>query len=552
MIPQAILELNGLLNVNGNRNRQDEKAVEAVAPKEFVHPILTKKDFEKTMDNYRKAVEQYNQKVVAANKEIRAHNATVAVYRQEKPLNNEQQAQLIQFYKSISPLGVWQRNERIQAFNDKAGMIAEMDKIQTVKYPTEQIFEAILWHYNMQLYKRKDVRMKLEVYVPGKMPHVDLHSGWIATAKKEGVVRLPISKDTFRRHRERLFEAGILQDYIFQGSSRPVKMRINPDILVVTDNFSSKKRGAGNQHVTQGGAAECEHNKVSNRTFINKVQIKANVKEHSQERSSLPLTSPDFSSIRNTQEQDVKKNDAPPAEKMSLSGFLRRKIEDPEDLAAELADHQHDQYTPIRLELLQKEAYSGTLDRDEFKELVLQDFFKTAAKLWKDKTPFMGSWMKAYMTWMNEKFVTPSGLSSNKHVIVEWLPEIRYRLTAVGRYLKKHPEFNLLFPGDYFDVTRTTAKEGGFEYTKKAWKKHQAYLQEKENSKKKASATAKARKRRLSDRQKVDQAVNGYLRGKFDLQELLAKVQHIGNRELTDQLPEIIKKANLKFQLKNL
>src|SRR5690554_1870752 len=108
MIPQAILELNGLLNVNGNRNRQDEKAVEAVAPKEFVHPILTKKDFEKTMDNYRKAVEQYNQKVVAANKEIQAHNATVAVYRQEKPLNDQQQAQLIQFYKSISPLGVWQ------------------------------------------------------------------------------------------------------------------------------------------------------------------------------------------------------------------------------------------------------------------------------------------------------------------------------------------------------------------------------------------------------------------------------------------------------------
>lgn len=551
MLNKAILELNGIFNVNRQQKHQEEQ-LRPTAPMEFVHPILTRDNIKETLKNYRKAVDKYNDRVQKANAEVRSYNRKVREKRLKKPLQRRQQGELVHFYKWISPLNVWERNERIEQFSRKSGIAAEKDKIQTIKYSTEQVFAAILWHYNQQLYKRQYQRIQLDVYVPGKLPHVELHSGWITRATEEGVIRLPISNRTFRRHRERLEEAGILQDYVFEGSSRPVKMRVNSEILAITDNHSSKKRAAENQSVTSGGRTECPHNNVSNRDSLNKFQIKANVHKHSDERSSAKgLTSLHFSSIRDTREQDVEKNNAPAREKLSLSQFLRLKIEDKEDFSADLAAHRYDNYTPLRMEILSREAYSGALDRDEFKELVLQDFFKTASKLWKGKNPFVGSWLKAYNHYMAQKWITPGGLSANKQNILTRIPELRYRLQNVGRYLKKHPDFNLLFPGDYFDTTRTTAKEGGFEYTRKAWKKHQDYLQSKKSEEKQAVAKANCRKRRLSDRQKVDKHVNAYLKGKFDLQELFAKVQQVGNRELSQELPEIIKKANIKFQQKN-
>lgn len=550
VLNKAILELNGIFNVN--RQRQSEKQQpRATVQDEFVHPILTTENIKETLQNYRKAVDTYNNKVWAANTLLIRYNANVDKHRQRQPLTQRLQSELMQFYESVAHLDTWTRNEKTEAFNRDHGMIAKKDKIQSIKFPTEQVFAAILWHYNQQLYKRKYQRIELDVYVPGKLPYVQLHSGWITRAKREGVLSLPISNRTFRRYRERLQEAGILQDYVFEGSARPVKMRINPEILVVTDNDSSKKRATDNQLVTRGERTECPHNNVSNRDSLNKIQIKANVSKHSEERSSANgLTSPYFSSMGNTRKQDEKKTDAAAPEKLTLSAFLRQRLEDPEDLGPDLAAHRYDHYTPLRMEILEKEAFSGTLDRDEFKELVLQDFFKTAARLWKDKRPYPGSWIKAYNHWMAQKWVTPGGLSSNKHNILTRIPELRYRLQSVSRFLKNHPDFNLLFPGDYFDTTRTTAKEGGFEYTQKAWKKHQDYMNSKKSSEKQAVATAKKRKRRLSDRQKVDTHVNNYLKGKFDLQELFIKVEQVGNRELTAHLPEILKKANLKFQLK--
>lgn len=551
VLNKAILELNGIFNVN--RQPQSEKQQPlSTAPREFVHPILTKENIKVTLQNYRKAVDAYNDKVWKANTLLKRYNQNVEKHRQRHPLPKRLQAELVQFYESISHLDTWARNEKTEAFNREYGMIAGKDKIQTIKFPTEQVFAAILWHYNQQLYKRQYRRIQLDVYVPGKLPYVELHSGWITRAKRDGVISLPICNRTFRRYRERLQEAGILQDYVFEGSSRPVKMRINPEILVITDNHSSKKRAAENQSLTSGERTECPHNNVSNRDSLNKFQIKANVSKHSEERSSARgLTSPDLSSIRDTREQGEEKTDAAAPEKLTLSTFLRQRLEEKEDFGLDLAAHRYDNYTPLRMEILEKEAFSGTLDRDEFKELVLQDFFKTAAKLWKDKRPFPGSWIKAYNHWMAQKWVTPGGMSSNKHNILTRIPELRYRLQSVARFLKKHEEFNLLFPGDYFDTTRTTAKEGGFEYTRKAWKKHQDYVTGKNSAEKQAVATAKKRKRRLSDLQKVDNHVNNYLKGKFDLQELFSKVEQVGNRELSARLPEILKKANLKFQLKN-
>ncbi|QED37992.1 hypothetical protein FK178_09750 [Antarcticibacterium arcticum] len=558
MLSKAILELNGVFNIRKKRLQPPQtgslqNTIRTVATEhlEYVDPILTTEDFKSSMENYRKVVDAYNIKVKEENILITTYNKRIKKAIDTQPLTRQEQKILIKFNNMIAPLNTWERNERVDSFNGCNRPMAQKDKIHTIKYHTEQIFSAILWHYNKQLYKRKAIRHQLEVYIPGKLPYIELHTGWITTAKVNDVVRLNVCQKTFRRQRKRLEEAGILQDYIFEGSSRPVKMRINPEILSITDNFAGKNPATENQHTTPTQRTVLPHNKVSNRTVLNNLKIKANVDKHSDIRSSAPgLTSSTFSFYKTTRKQVEEKVDAGP-KNLTLSDFLGEKIDDPADFVENLAAHRYDKYTPLRIEILEKEAFAGALDRDQYKELVLQDFFKTAAKLWKGKSPYPGSWTKAYNTWKNEKFITHSGDSSNKYVVLQRVAELRYRVTGVSRFLKNHPDFNLLYPGDYFDVTRTTAKEGGFEYTEKMWKKHIAYLETKKEEKQKTVATASKRKKRLTDRQKVDNHVKAYLKGKFYLEELLTKVEQLGNKELYRNLPEIIKKANLNFQLKN-
>ena len=572
MLNRAILELNGIFNVNPKgRQRQNngtgaeplQREKQELKERMYVHPRLFKEELYETMENYRQYIPQYNKKVASANLEIQAYNKKVDAQRKKEPLERTEAHALSRFYKMIAPLTVWERNERIADYNRSNGkLIARQEKIQTVKYHTQQVFQAILWHYSMQLKKRYNNRKKLNLHFSCEIPFVQLHSGWITNAKVNEITNLDICNKTFRRQRRRLQDAGILVEYTFEGSARPVKMRINPEILSLRELHEGKKTAAENQSVTPGGRTELPNKNASNRSFTYKEEIKANVEKHSRERSSAKgLTSLYFSSIGNTREQVAEKNDAAPKknhtgaeknharpEKNTLSHFLRQKIEEKNDFADQLAAHQHDSYTPIRIEILQKEGYSGSMSREEFKELVLQDFFKTAAKLYRNATPYKASWLKAYNHWMQEKFMTNAGHCLSKQNIVARIPELRYGLASVARFLKRHESYNLLFPGEYFDLTRTTAKEGGFKYyAGEAWRKHQVYLKAKTTNTKVAAAK---RKRRLSDLQKAEKHVKSYLKNKFDLQELFTKVEQIGNPAVTQDLPEIIRKLNEKQSIK--
>ncbi|MFV8280544.1 hypothetical protein ACNKXS_03315 [Christiangramia marina] len=562
MLNRAILELNGVFNVPSNSQQRSGNGENEIPlqrdleEKKYVHPIIIPADISRTRENYLKAKDTYNKRVAQENYNIKKYNKQVEKSRCNKPLQPSEIKALSIFYKMISPLNTWERNERVQEYNRCNGsLIAKKDKIQTLKYPTQLVFEAIVWHYSMQLYERKSNRLKLQIDVPATLPPVNLHSGWMTSEKIHEERRLDICKRTLRRQRKRLQEANILQEYEFSGSAKPVKIKINPKILCITDNHLQKKTAAGNQSVNPDGRTKLPHNNVSNRSFLLNKEIKANVSKHSRERSSAQgLTPNDFSSIGNTRKQVVKKNDTPPeknssaAKKNTLSEFLRRKLEEKTDFAANLAAHQYDSYEPLRKDILKKEALSGSMDREEFKELILQDFFKSSAKLYRNETPYLASWLKAYNHWIEKKFINPSGYSLKKIHLVEKIDELRYGLAAVGRFMRKNPEYNLLYPGDYFDLTRTTAKEGGFKYyAGEAWRKHQSYLKNKTDD---TNNKAIKRKRKISDLQKAQRHVKSYLDNKIQFDELFVKVKQIGNKSVYQDLPEIIKKANVKHQLK--
>gem|GEM_PF-5539769 len=566
MLNRAILELEGVFNVKktqkqasiatARNGKTNEPLQDEVKDRQFVYPRIYPKDMAAAMDNYRKYQDHYNEKVKAENLGITKYNNVVKRYRKKNQLPKAKLMALSSFYKMISIYDTWEQNKRVEAFNRTYGMIAEKTRIQSIKYSTELIFQSIIWHYSMQLQKREEERRKLDVAVAAPLPEVKLHSGWLTKKKVKEIVRLPICQRTFRRHRERLSEAGILTGYKFEGSARPVKMSINQEILTNITENQEKSTGTENQSAKGGERTVLPHNNVSfsHSCALNKPKIKANVNKHSIERNSGDaLMSLYSSSKRNTYSQDAEKNDAgrektPGArKKITISQFLRSKIENENEFCANLAGHAYDNYTPLRIEILEKEAHSGSLDREEFKTLVIQEFFKIFSKNYREATPFAGSWRKAYNTWMRDKFITYNNLTLHKHNIVQRVPQLRWRSAYVGRFIKNHKEFKLLFPGEYFDTTRTTAKEGGFEYTIKAWEKHLQDQSRYQSKKKIQKAEAQRRKRKLTNYQKVVKHVKSYLKDRINLEELHTKVEQIGDKQLIQALPEILQSQLKKF-----
>lgn len=84
----------------------------------------------------------------------------------------------------------------------------------------------------------------------------------------------------------------------------------------------------------------------------------------------------------------------------SLSDKLQNLILHPQDLAVNLANKEYNNYKPIDIRYLFKEAYSGTMLKEDFRQLVIQDFFKSISKIYKNSTPLLRSWKKPFRcTW---------------------------------------------------------------------------------------------------------------------------------------------------------
>ena len=97
----------------------------------------------------------------------------------------------------------------------------------------------------------------------------------VVELERDGYKVLPVSVETVRHHRERLEEAGVLGQYEFRGDHRAVKVRINPQILSITDNGIQKKTAAENQSLTQSETKKVPHNNVSSRGHVvNKNKIR--------------------------------------------------------------------------------------------------------------------------------------------------------------------------------------------------------------------------------------------------------------------------------------
>lgn len=517
-----------------------------------IYPAIIEEAFAMTMDNYRKYIASYNFKTQAENELIQKYNASVTQFCKENSLTEIQKRFkdfFLQKNKSLKPRAY---NEQVEIFGNDYGLVIEKKKVQSVKYATEIVFQNLLHLYNSQLMKRNEKFIKTGITAKRPIQEFKVNSFLVTELKRKDIQSIAICSKTVRNHRQRLEEAGVFVEYHFAGQNRPVEVHINPEILVVLDIKTSKLKSIENKQL------KCElwnllpDNNETTGTILNEYQKKENVENISQDiRSSGEALTPShlFFSTGTHASKQGKENQGAGAKNNKVQNPLSEKllslIVHPQELAVNLANGEYLNYKPIDIRYLFQEAFSGTLTNDEFRELAIQDFFKSISKIYRFSTPFAGSWKKAITLYYQNKWIVFTGNSFNKSVLVDEIQQMRWRTEWARKWFLKN-QFPPLFPFDYFDMTRKTSKEVGFEYTKIKWNEHLQAVAKYDALKKKQENEAIRRKQTINHSKKCEVAVNRFFKNKVTYTELFDYVQKNLPKEYLEKLPDMILKKSLQ------
>ena len=498
-----------------------------------VYPAIMGQAFSITMDNARLFIADYNFRTQAENELIERHNAAVQIYKENNQLAEYEKQILKNFKKRFSALTSRQYNFEVDNAGETFGRFIEKKRIQTIKYATELMFQNFLHLYNSQLQERNDQYKRLKVREACPLPELDTNSFHITQLKRNGVHSLDVCAKTVRNHRLRLQEAGIFLGNTFCGHKKGVKVAVNPQILAVLDLHTEKISVPENQSFIPEMQKELPNNNEPTRAFIDNYKKREFASHNSVDKVSAVPTAfgGENGSTRTPQSNANPVEPATPTEQtggaaakknaeMLHSEALRGLMLHPQQLANELAAGKYDNYIPIDVRILYREAMGGYLTRAEFRELVIQDFFKNSAKLYRGATVYAGSWKKAINYWMQSKFINWQGYHFQKHIVIDYVTELRWRLEHARKFFIK-TGIPALYPSNYFDLTRTQSREIGFEFTAKAWKRQLAYNAKLPQEQKKLVKKQKQRHEVINYAKKQDIAINRFLKNKYSLNQLL-------------------------------
>lgn len=504
---------------------------ENVNPVIAVYPYINSTAFAATMDNYRLYIAHYNEMVKAINVEIEKHNAAVRTYKASNELNEVQKEFSRIFITRNRNKKTKEYNELVQEFNTDRGMVIEKRKHLTVKYASEIVFQQMIYLYSIQLQKSSDEYLKLGITNATPVRQMEINAHHITHLKRNGEYSIDVCNATIRNHRERLEEAGVFVDYLFRGHKTGLKMHINSQILTVFDAKTQILTETENQRFSSRTHKDFKDNNEVTRT------LKSNInKRENGQADFLDLGTPsaDFSFVfyKSIQGQGEKSKPEGAGENVKVSKTLSEKLTDGimhnQDFAQRLASGEFFNYNRLDKRHLYQEAAHGTMNREEFKTLILQEFFKNAAKLYRTKTPFVGSWKKAINSYTEKMFVVNNGSGNtwlnSKEMMVDKLQELLWRINTAQRWFVK-TGISPLYPSDYFDFTRTDKKEIGFEYTKKAYQNHLKYIDNKPKLAKAVKKKAEIRAVSINHSKKFDIKMRAFLNNRIDLNEFIDYVK---------------------------
>lgn len=518
-------------------------------PVKAILPYITSECFAGTMNRYRIYIANYNENIKALNEQIVQSNKEVKK-RVAAGLNQVESTFRNLFIKKHEQLPAKEYNELANEFNKERGELIELKRHRTVKYATELVFQQILHIYSVQLARYTNEFMKFQIFEPSILRKVELNAHTITELERNGVKSISICKQTFRNHRAILEEAGVLVSYEFRGHKKAVKMHINSEILEVFDAKTKQNITFENQSLTPETSKEFKDNKEVTRSIKRNINKRANGKA---DLTELGTPSAEFSICFLQEHPIANKKDyqTEAAENVKIStNNLEKTILHPGELARKLSNGDFNNYSPIDIRFLHREAMYGTLTREEFNEVIIQDFFKTAAKYYRNHSVYIGSWKKAITEWTENRFKFSNGTGKhlcNKQLMVDKLEEYRWRLKNSQNFYRKSG-VKRLFPSDYFDFSRKTKQEIGFEYTEIAWKRHLEYLQREPELKKRTKRKQEARLVRLSDTKKYDYQLKRFFNNRISYSQLYDYVKDNLPKQFLQKLSEVVLKTAEKYQ----
>ncbi len=555
------------------------KAAEISTPKvvKAIYPSINTKATRLTMDAYRLFVDNYNRHIAEINKAIQKYNDFI----QEEPESKIEADSRYLFmrthgnWRSVNGTQVWYRSQKYsrEEYNELAKehndfwnkKTFRLEEIQPIRSSSEAIFRQILYVYMLQLLKSTSALQKFKIQAKTEIDSVIINSAVIANAQRNGIGVLNYCTKTIRNHCKRLEEAGILINRRFISAIKGVSFDIAPEILYIFDQKTQKILTTENQAFTGGSGKKLPYIYYELQELLNKKEIKENVDNNSLGKefaTAHECLTPEVSGenkefaiahdSKNLQEQTLQEHrwqcdefgktrgGAPPKFEQSLpkkeqkstrkrkitpeigklSQMLTARIEPIPQFCRDLAAGNYDNYKSLDIRILDREAYSGIISREDFHDLIIQEFLKQSAKIWKGKNATVGTWMNTYKLLKSSYFVGLHYKPLHKNYQVELLGEYRWRIEHARKYFLRHKDFNPLYPSQYFDRTRTTNQEGGFEYTKKAWQKHLKYTQERDVRKHSAERKSQLRKDKINAHKAVTLEIKKYIADKCTITEL--------------------------------
>jgi len=566
-VPGTISELsrNGSVQISRNSGKfRDSKAVFSedinTEPLIAVFPFITSECFAETMNRYRIHVANQNKKIKELNLSVKEHNNKVKL-NIENGIDEIQATFIKLFLKKHSAIvSAKEYNALADEFNQDRGLLIEKKRFRTGKYGDELIFQNMLHDYALQLQQYTSEYMKLRIHEPSAIKKFKLQTYSIVNNQRNGQKAIDVCSQTIRNRRAVLEELGVLIEYKFKGYTedkktktkqyRPVEHTINRDILVVFDAKTQKFVSAENQPLTSQKAKDFQYRKESTRSIKNNIKKRVNGQADLLRLGTPSAELPNcFLQEHSVARKDSYQTEAAESVKISTKN-LEKTILHPAELARKLSEGEFNNYSPIDIRYLHREAMYGTLTLDEMNQVVVQEFFKTAAKYYKNHTVYVGSWKKPIVEWTEKRFRFSNGDGKhlcNKQLMVDLLEQYRWRLKNSENFYRK-TGIKRLFPSDYFDFNRKTKSEIGFEYTEIAWKRHLEYLQREPELKKRAKRKLEKRLTNNSAAKKYDLILKRFFNNRVSYEQLYDYVNNNLPKNFMEKLSEVVMKTASKYQ----
>ncbi|EAR15417.1 hypothetical protein [Robiginitalea biformata] len=435
-----------------------------------VYPIISSEAKAEMMIRYVAFREQYNRSVVSANRQVANQNRMCReAWKKDESGNLRKQNQGFVLNNriglrhekdgTITFFTTWDYNAKAQEYNAKCGKeIIQLKKIQPLRDSHEQMFTHIIWEYNSQLMKsNKSWRTLGTDYIRELMPVQINSKKFVKSRHKSGVYLTDVRTQTIRNRKLRLMEAGVLIGGVFHGSKRGTTHFINPLIMAFSDDFTGHITTLENQQVTNDMHKNFMHTGITTRTLSNIEEIGRvdnsttpdadqasleNVARPSDEMTRSPSTA---EPCAHAGAGDAKKpgaagaaenngaacittgeNGAPgpgkqpvtdpekQARALANSKMLRERLAAPFLLAQMIAAGKYEFYRPIDHQLLQLESRLGVLSKEEFRMLLIQEFFKLAAQLYPSGKYDCHAWTFVMNRWYDQVMKVNTGHSYTK------------------------------------------------------------------------------------------------------------------------------------------